>query len=365
MKSRFALLTAACLFFCSTCFGTDVTDDTLKGNANSKFLAFPFFLKSPETYWGFGAVAVYFFKAKKNDLKIRTSDVNLVTLYTLRKQVVSVLGATIYFPEEKKIIRFQSSYSYYPDKFWGMGNHSRDESIEEYSMRQFFFNPQLLGKFFRNWYAGFSYEFQNVYDFDYVSNGIFDREDITGRHGGNVSGVGMLLTWDTRNHAYSPSKGLFAELNATAYDKRLGSDYNFTSFTLDFRKFVSVSRKSVLAFQGVIKNNAGIVPFRNFSMLGGPEMMRGYYKGRFAATDLLAIQSELRYHLFWRLGLVVFAGAGEVSNHFSEIAFANLHYSGGGGVRLMVSKSEKLNLRLDYGIGKNSSGLYVILKEAF
>jgi hypothetical protein len=41
------------------------------------------------------------------------------------------------------------------------------------------------------------------------------------------------------------------------------------------------------------------------------------------------------------------------------------HYAAGAGLRLMVSKSEKLNLRIDYGFGKQSGGLYVILKEAF
>ncbi len=47
------------------------------------------------------------------------------------------------------------------------------------------------------------------------------------------------------------------------------------------------------------------------------------------------------------------------------LPFDQLKYSYGGGLRVMLSKSEKLNLRLDYGIGEQSSGFYFQLGEAF
>src|SRR4051812_44944868 len=82
-------------------------DDTLPRGIDSRFLVFPFLIKSPETDWGFGVAAAYFFKASKTEEELRTSDVNLISLYTLRKQTVIVLGSTIFFPGEKKVFRFQ------------------------------------------------------------------------------------------------------------------------------------------------------------------------------------------------------------------------------------------------------------------
>ncbi len=366
-KTGFLLL----IFFfsiISRCFALNIAvDDTLKGTRNSKFLIFPFFLRSPETKWGFGSVAAFFFKAKKNDVSIRTSDINLVTLYTLNRQAVVVLGTTVFFPEEKNIFRLQTSYSYYPDKCWGIGNETLKSEEESYSIKQFYFNPQFLQKIYRSWYFGVSYDFQNIHDFKYDANGIFDQQHITGRYGGSVSGAGMLFTWDTRNNAYSPSKGFFAELSATAYGQRLGSDFSFNSYSLDLRKFINLSEKNkrVLAMQLLVKDNTGTVPLRNLALLGGPEIMRGYYKGRFVDKDLIAYQAELRQFLFWRLGVTAFGSVGEVSSAIPEFNLKGLHYACGAGVRIMVSKSEKLNLRVDYGIGKNSNGLYVILKEAF
>ena len=114
-----------------------LADDTLAKGQNSKSLAFPFVLRSPETSWGFGLASAYFFKAKVDDKDIRTSDVNLVSLYTLKKQLLIVIGSTVYFPKEKYIFRWQSSYSYYPDKFWGIGNYSSLEAEEKYSLKQF------------------------------------------------------------------------------------------------------------------------------------------------------------------------------------------------------------------------------------
>src|SRR4051812_42525124 len=77
--------------------------DSAFAETGSRFLIFPFFLKSPETNWGFGGVSAYFFKPAKGEKEIRTSDVNLVVLYTLRNQVVIVLGSTIFFSKEKTI----------------------------------------------------------------------------------------------------------------------------------------------------------------------------------------------------------------------------------------------------------------------
>ena len=365
VKGRFSIFLVLLLVTCK-CFASAFGEkDSVKEKTSSGFLLFPFVLKSPETNWGFGAASAYFFKPEKKDAAIRTSDMNVVALYTLRNQLVIVLGSTVFFSKEKSILRFQGSYSYYPDKCWGIGNSTLSEAQEDYSIKQIYFNPQLLKRFFRHWYAGFTYEFQHVEDFTYPANGVFDQQDINGRYGGNISGLGFLLTWDTRNNAYSSSKGFFFEFSAKSFSKNIGSDFSFGALALDFRDFVSLSKDRVLAAQLIVKDNTGTIPIRQLAMLGGSEIMRGYYQGRFMDKDLLAFQTELRQHIYKRFGIAGFAGVGEVTTHTRDFKLDALHFAYGAGVRIMVSKSEKLNLRVDFGIGKKSNGLYVILKEAF
>jgi len=40
-------------------------------------------------------------------------------------------------------------------------------------------------------------------------------------------------------------------------------------------------------------------------------------------------------------------------------------YSVGGGIRFLINQKEKLNIRLDFAYGKNSSGMYITIGEAF
>jgi len=365
MRNTLAIILLSITYAFNATAGEVTADDTLAKEQNTKFLIFPFFLKSPETNWGFGFATAYFFKAKKDDKDIRTSDVNLVSLYTLNKQLLVVLGSTVYFPQEKYIFRWQSSYSYYPDKFWGIGNSTEKSAEEDYSIKQFYFNPQFLMRVYKKFYFGLSAEFQQINDFTYTSGGVFDQQDVVGRNGGSTSGLGFLLTLDSRNNAYSPSKGGFVEFNLTRFGKLLQSDFDFTTYSLEMKKFYHIGVNRVLAAQLYGKINTGEPPVRNLAMIGGSEMMRGFYKGRYADKDMFTSQVELRQYLFWRIGVVAFAGAGQVSDNVNQVRWDRFHYSYGGGLRIMVQEKEKLNLRIDYGIAEGGSGVYVILKEAF
>jgi Omp85 superfamily domain len=339
--------------------------DTTRRAGGSNLLTFPFVVRSLETNWGFGGIAARFLKAGKNDSTIRTSDVNVLGLYTLRHQLILVLNSTIFFDKEDRIGRFQASYSYYPDDFWGLGNHTAFTNKEAFSQKQYFINPQFLQRIHRKMYFGVTYEFQHTGPVSYIPGGLFDQENIIGRHGGNTSGIGPILSWDTRNNAYSPDRGIFAELQYVWFDRFPGSDFKFRVFSADLRKFISLSPKSVLALQGLAGLTLGNTPFRKLEELGGADMMRGYYGGRFTDKCLMAYQAEYRRFLFWRIGMVAFASTGEVSPTPSHFELDGFHLAYGGGLRFMLSKEEKLNLRLDYGIARHSNAFTVQLREAF
>lgn len=339
--------------------------DTVKPATTRNLLAFPFVVKSLETNWGFGGIAARFFKTVPHDTSIRTSDVNLLGLYTLRKQLILVLNATLYFPKEERIARFQASYSYFPDKFWGIGNHTHYTAEENFSQRQFFINPQFLQRVHKKLYLGVSYEYQHSGAISYTPGGLFDKENIAGRYGANTSGIGPILSWDTRNSAYSPTRGFFAEMQYIWFGKAIGSDYNFTVMNIDLRKFIAITDKSVLALQGLAGLTDGNTPFRKLEELGGSDMMRGFYGGRYTDKCLMAYQAEFRQFLFWRIGVVGFASTGEVSPDLSHFELSGLHFAYGGGLRFMISKEEKLNIRIDYGVANHSNAFNVQFREAF
>jgi outer membrane protein assembly factor BamA len=146
----------------------------------------------------------------------------------------------------------------------------------------------------------------------------------------------------------------------------LGSNYLYTSYVLDLRRFLRIYRNQVLALQVLGNFNVGEVPLRSLAMLGGSSTMRGYYAGRFRDKNAGLLQAEYRVPLFWRLGAVGFADMGNVGPELSEVNLQQFKYSYGGGLRVALNQQEKLNLRLDYGIAKGrSNGFYLQLGEAF
>ena len=93
--------------------------------------------------------------------------------------------------------------------------------------------------------------------------------------------------------------------------------------------------------------------------------MRGYYQGRFRDRNYLTGQVEYRAYLWWRLGAVAFFGIGDVNDKTRNFSIGDFKRSFGFGLRVKFNQAEKVNLRVDYGRGKDTSGIYFGLEEAF
>ncbi len=339
----------------------------LKLGKEGRYVIFPLLVKSPEFKWGGGAGGIVYFKPK-NDSVTRTSNIKAVSFYTLRKQVVFASEGNIYLPDDRYIIHTILSFSHFPDKFWGLGNDTQNDAVENYSITQYDISPQLLRKVFSHVYTGVYYEFQHVFNFSYNKDGqsLFDNENIIGRDGGKISGLGYILTWDNRNNAFSPSKGFYVQYMVGQYDQILGGDFNFVIHNLDIRKYFSLKKERVLALQfNLISASAG-APIRNLANIGSSSFMRGYYEGRYTDNHMAALQAEFRTPLYKKIGGVIFAGAGRVGSNISQVfQFSNLKSCVGVGLRYAINQKEKLNLRLDGGFGKKSHGSYLNMGEAF
>jgi len=93
--------------------------------------------------------------------------------------------------------------------------------------------------------------------------------------------------------------------------------------------------------------------------------MRGHYRGRYRDKNLMAFQTEYRWNFFKRFGLALFGGFGNVSNDFNNFRFDELKYSVGAGLRYMVVPSQRINIRLDVGFGRETTGFYINIADAF
>lgn len=339
-----------------------------KDSGRSKqLLILPVVAKSVETGWSFGVASALSFRMSKSDTISRTSNMQALVLYSLKKQFVAAINGSQYFKGEKLILNEQVAYSSFPDKFWGLGNNTPDNAEEPYSFNQYYIYLHLMKQLGNKFFIGSLLEFQNVMKTEYVKGGAFDQQDIAGRNGYQSSGLGLSFTYDNRNDAYAPDKGVFAQAFFDRFDNVFGSDYDFTNVVVDLRKYIRIYGRQVLALQAYSLSNIGKqIPIRSLAALGGYNSMRGFYNGRYRDKQLLVFQSEYRFPIYKRFGAVAFGSLGDVAKSFDQFAFDNLKYSVGGGLRFALNKKERLNLRLDYGIGKGgNSGLYFQLGEAF
>jgi outer membrane protein assembly factor BamA len=343
--------------------------DSAKASYKNKLLVFPLLASSPETSWVFGVANAFIFKTAKSDSVLRVSTIPSGILYTLNNQILIALGANIFLPKERYIIRFENSFSKFPDKFWGLGNNTDDKTSESYTFTQFYINPQLYRKVYGSLFLGGGLDFQRVFDIQYNSGGYFDQDKVLGvsdRSSYSVFGLSLFINYDSRNHAYVPDRGGLFRVRFSNFDTRFGSDYNFRTVEIDFRKFIRVTKKSVFAIQSFNTFNFGDTPYRNLAILGGNSMMRGYYAGRFRDQKFAGVQAEYRFPIIGRFGGVAFAGLGQVANSFGDFAFDKIKPSIGTGIRAAVLRKEKLNLRFDIAAGAGGAlNYYVVLAESF
>lgn len=331
-------------------------------------LLLPLIARSIETDWSVGLAGSFTFQFNRHDTITRTSNAQMLALYSLRKQFIAAINGTTYFPGERVILNYQLSYSHFPDKFWGLGKDAPDSQEEAYTFQQYYIYLHAQRKLRERIFVGILYEYQRLLDVDYLPGGLFDQLAVPGRSPYHVSGGGLSITYDSRNNAFAPDKGGFLQVYFNTFSPILGSNFRYTNYVVDFRRFIQLYRQQVFAIQAYGFFNSGDTPLRSLASFGGSNSMRGFYDGRFRSKNQVVVQAEYRVPIIWRLGAVGFAGVGNVGNHLFDLNFQDLNYSYGGGLRLALNRKERLNLRVDYGWGigqSHSHGLYFQLGEAF
>lgn len=335
-----------------------------------KFSIYPVFGYQPETRFGFGVIAFFVYNnaGALSDAYYRPSTISPYILYTLNNQMLIAIDFDMYL-KRGYYLDIKPRYYKYPDFFFGVGNDNRVEDEEIYT-NEF---QRLDGRFMKflnqKWSVGLRFDYQNnnLYDFD--EDGQLITGEVFGTEGGLNSGFGPTAQVDTRDNILYPSRGIFARAEINFYSSAFGGDFNYTHYVLDFRKYISIkSEQNILAFQAAGNFTSGDeVPFYKLQKVGGDSRLRGIENSNlYIDKQSFWMQAEYRRTLFWRLGGVVFAGVGDVAPGLHKFRFDELKYVFGVGGRFQAMKNEKLNVRLDAGIGRGGQyAFYLSVKEAF
>ena len=323
----------------------------------------------PETKLAGGIGGLVTLRTLGQDPASRPSSAYFYAIYTQLGQFQAQIVPAFYFKNEAYLLNGTLTIERYPNKFWGFGASTPDNAVQNYTPRTFSlevsFQKRIWAK--ERLYVGLQYQLENQKILQSDSVGSIAQGLIPGARGGTVSGLGFILNWDSRNNIFSPSHGYYCQVSTYFNGKIFGSDYTFNSVKVDLRTYrPGFAPTHVLALQAIYQSVVGPVsPFYRYAKLGGDSLMRGYYGGRYRDKYFMAFQAEYRFPVWWRFGMVTFAGLGDVAKDLKHINFDEFKYSAGAGLRFKISPKEGANLRADFAFGQGSFGFYFTANEAF
>jgi outer membrane protein assembly factor BamA len=191
-----------------------------------------------------------------------------------------------------------------------------------------------------------------------------------GANGSNNLGLGAGIVLDNRHNILNVRDGFYSELAVLHSNPTWISTYKFSSVYSDTRIYKPIGKNNVLATQLLGQFNFGDVPFNQLAQLGGENIMRGYYYGRYRDKHQLATQIEYRMlplplKFTKRIGAAIFASTGTVFNNTNSLSVSNLKFSGGAGLRFLLFPKKDIWTRMDYAITKEGGGFYLFIGESF
>ncbi len=325
---------------------------------------------SAETDWLFGLTKINSFRIGADDQydeSIQPSQVTALFYLTMNKQYKGVLTSDLIFSENKWESFTQIMFIDFPSYYFGIGDDTKLEDRCWVDTENFGIEQSIVYQLNETYYIGVKYLFNNFLKVDTVADAeqcAFNYENLD-ENEGIQSGIGIRARYDTRDNRLSARKGSAIYFEFMNYGKWIGSEFEYNSLTIDLRKFITPIKGLTLAGQLYSEAKFGNVPIQSLSLMGGDDMMRGVYHGRFRDKTMIEAQVELRFPIFWVFSGAVFTGLGEVAPDFNSYTWDGVKWTYGAGIRLVVNEATRSNLRFDVGVFEKRPLFFFTYSEAF
>lgn len=331
-----------------------------KKNLDLSFIGGPVY--TPETSFGLAVMMAAQYKTDRKDSLLPISNAAIYASGALTGFYGIGISNTTIFPHDRFRLALKASFSSRPNKYWGIGyeagSHKDDytEYVQLTEKLQADFSVNLNGHLF----VGLCTQIQNVQTKKLDTAG--GKPLMTP---GKVLGIGAgpFIVYDTRDFIPNAYKGMYVRLGYRFFPSFMGNKAVFSQLDLQFDWYKQLWKGGVLATDLYAEERSGNVPWSMLAEAGGSNRLRGYYEGRFRDKNYLAAQVELRQRIYNRSGIVAWIGGGNVFPRFNELEFRQSLISYGIGYRWEFKK--RINIRLDYGMGKDQSGFYFGINEVF
>ncbi len=334
--------------------------------SKASFRIYPTLAFSPETSFELGASSLLLYKAK-NDSNNRLSELQAFSFVTLKGQYGIWIENALYGHRDNWFFLGKIRFQRFPLLYFGNGPEANGNEESIVDANYFLLRQRVLKKIAPNFFAGAELDIQSLFNTSYTTvQGNLPAPE--GIKGSTNTGTGASLVFDNRQNVLNVRKGFFAELAWLNYGGIINGPYRFNTLFTDIRGYHRLNTNRVLAWQVAGNVNNGRTPFNMKSLLGGENLLRGYYYGRYRDNVLLAAQAEYRilpFSFSKRWGAAAFAGAGTVAPAVGALQLKHTKIAAGAGVRYLLFVKKDIYLRFDVGVTKEGVNFYLFTGEAF
>lgn len=342
---------------------------------------------TPDFGFLIGGSALMTFRMNPQDTTMRRSVIPMALAFMFEGGGLNLMvKPQLFFKDDKFRIFGVLNYKNTRENFYGIGyntnkNYERSDSTSQYRYSGFQVNPWFL---FRMGKSDIFFGPQIDISYDKLSDPakhLPQQADYAAAGGDEngyknfSSGIGFLLSYDTRDIPANPYSGTYVDLRGIMYQKWLGSDQNFYRLELDYRQYKSVGQRKVLAWTLQTKNSFGRhIPLTKYALSGTPFDLRGYYMGQY--RDKSSHVALVEYRQMFNTDRSTWLK--RITNHLGYVAWGGVGFMGptpgkiegvlpNAGLGLRIEVQPRMNVRFDYGrnfVNKQSL-FYFNMTEAF
>lgn len=316
---------------------------------------------SKNTSFGIGVIAAGLYRIDRTDSAAQPSNISIFATGSISGFYAVGVGGNHIFSKNRNRIDYELSFSSAPRSLWGRGYDAGAYNPEStYIEKHYQVQAKYKRELFKSMFLGCVIDFEHTKgikftELDYLYG---DKQHYTS------TGLGLVAEYDSRDFIPNPYKGVYVSLQGMIYPKGLGNAANTvwrTTFVADYYR--KVWKGGVIAADLYAEFNSQDAPWTLLARMGGSYRMRGYYLGRYTDNNIITVQVELRQKIYRRIGCTIWGGAGNVFSTLSDYKWSQTLPNYGVGLRWEFKK--RINVRIDYGFGRKTSGFLLNINEAF
>ncbi len=352
------LLSIIFFFLISASSFAQLKTDTSK---RVNFAAIPMINYNQTFGFSAGAMGQMYYKLNKKDTISPSSSTGVFGIYTTNKTYFAAAFQKLYINEDKWRLTMAAGFGNLNFQYWQeFGNFGG--GFIDFGTSATFSMIKAERKVYKQLYVGLSYTYSNATTVFDLPDFIPDEWRYDER---SLNNVGYLLNYDDREHQLNPYGGFNVEFKNAFYRTIINSDNNFEVYNFTYNHYYKLkNNRNIIATRVRVNIAAGDVPFQGQNVVGQDDI-RGYSSGKYRDNQVYAIQAEYRWRFYKKLGLVGFAGVATAVENMAEIPQTELLPGIGLGFRYLLIESERINIGMDFAVGKGDWGIYFRIGESF